>query len=73
MNPLQFQLSLTRGHRWLALIESGEARNLAKLAEMDGMDRASVSRMAKCTTLAPDIVARSVDAEQAIPTTATGA
>jgi hypothetical protein len=50
-----------RGHRWLAILESGKARNLAEVAEMEGMDRAYVSRMMNLTTLAPDIVAAILD------------
>lgn len=59
--PTQIQLALTRGHRWLAILESGKARNLTEVAEMEGMDRAYVSRMVNLTTLAPDIVAAILD------------
>jgi hypothetical protein len=59
--PTQMQLALVRGHRWLAILESGKARNLAEGAEMEGMDRAYVSRMVNLTTLAPDIVAAILD------------
>lgn len=59
--PTQMQLALVRGHRWLAILESGNARNLAEVAEMEGMDRAYVSRMVNLTTLAPDIVAAILD------------
>ncbi|MFY9184081.1 LacI family transcriptional regulator [Limnohabitans sp.] len=59
--PTQMQLALVRGHRWLAILESGKARNLAEVAEMEGMDRAYVSRMVNLTTLAPDIVAAILD------------
>ncbi|WVN42161.1 hypothetical protein AOB54_01910 [beta proteobacterium MWH-UniP1] len=52
------QLALVRG---LALLESGRAPNLAEVAEMEGMDRAYVSRMVNLTTLAPDIVAAILD------------
>jgi len=44
-SPTPMQLALVRGHRWLSLLESGKARNLAEVAEMEGMDRAYVSRM----------------------------
>ncbi len=59
--PTPIQLALARGHRWLALLEAGKARNLADVAEMEGMDRAYVSRMVNLTTLAPDIVAAILD------------
>jgi hypothetical protein len=62
--PTPMQLALVRGHRWLAILESGKARNLAEVAEMEGMegmDRAYVSRMVNLTTLAPDIVAAILD------------
>ena len=59
--PTPMQLALVRGHRWLAILESGKARNLAEVAEMEGVDRAYVSRMVNLTTLAPDIVAAILD------------
>lgn len=59
--PTPMQLALARGHRWLAILESGKAQNLAEVAEMEGMDRAYVSRMVNLTTLAPDIVAAILD------------
>lgn len=59
--PTPIQLALVRGHQWLALLESGKARNLAEVAEMESMDRAYVSRMVNLTTLAPDIVASILD------------
>lgn len=59
--PTPMQLALVRGHRWLALMESGKARNLAEVAAMEGMDSAYVSRMVNLTTLAPDIVAAILD------------
>jgi hypothetical protein len=59
--PTPMQLALIRGHRWLALLQSGKARNLTEVAELEGMDRAYVSRMVNLTTLAPDIVAAILD------------
>ena len=56
-DDLHVELALARGHRWLAMVESGEARTLSEVAEREGMDRAYVSRMVNLTTLAPDIVA----------------
>lgn len=59
--PTSIQLALARGHRWLAMLESGEAESLTEVAEREGMDRAYVSRMVNLTTLAPDIVAAILD------------
>ncbi|MEW6569420.1 MAG: hypothetical protein AB1449_14895, partial [Chloroflexota bacterium] len=47
--PTPIQLALARGHRWLAMVESGEARTLSEVAECEGMDRAYVSRMVNLT------------------------
>ena len=59
--PTPIQLALARGHRWLAMLESGDCKTLTEVAERDGMDRAYVSRMVNLTTLAPDIVAAIFD------------
>ena len=59
--PTPIQLALARGHRWLAMLESGEAESLTEVAEREGMDRAYVSRMVNLTTLAPDIVEAILD------------
>ena len=50
------QLALARGHRWLAMLESGEAKSLREIAALEGVDNSYVSRMVNLTTLAPDIV-----------------
>ena len=50
------QMALARGHRWLALLESGEAKSLREIAALEGVDNSYVSRMVNLTTLAPDIV-----------------
>jgi hypothetical protein len=50
------QLALARGHRWLAMLESGEAESLRDIAAREGVDNSYVSRMVNLTTLAPDIV-----------------
>ena len=60
-DPTPIQLALARGHRWLGMLESGKAKNLTEVAEMEGMDRAYVSRMVNLTTLSPDIVAAILD------------
>ncbi len=55
--PTPLQLALARGHRWLAMLESGEAKSLKEIAEREKIDYSYVSRMVNLTTLAPDIVA----------------
>ena len=55
------QLALARGHRWLAMLESGEAKSLKEIATLEGIDNSYVSRMVNLTTLAPDIVAAILD------------
>lgn len=50
------QLALARGHRWLAMLESGEVKSLKEIAIHEGVDNSYVSRMVNLTTLAPDIV-----------------
>ena len=55
------QLALARGHRWLAMLESGEVKTMRELAAREGVDNSYVSRMVSLTTLAPDIVAAILD------------
>ena len=50
------QLALARGHRWLRMLESGEAKSLREIAALEGVDNSYVSRMVDLTNLAPDIV-----------------
>ena len=50
------QLALARGHPWLALLESGDAKSLREIASLEGVDNSYVSRMVNLTTLAPDII-----------------
>ena len=50
------QLALARGHRWLAMLESGEAKSLRAIAASEGVGNSYVSRMVNLTALAPDIV-----------------
>ena len=59
--PTPLQLALARGHRWLALLESGEANSLKDIARREGVDDSYVSRMVNLTTLASDIVAAILD------------
>lgn len=55
------QLALARGHRWLVMLESGEAKSLKEIAAREGIDNSYVSRMVNLATLAPDIVAAILD------------
>jgi hypothetical protein len=55
--PTPLQMALARGHRWLAMLESGEVKSLKEIAAVEGVDNSYVSRMVNLTTLAPDIVA----------------
>lgn len=59
--PTPLQLALVRGYRWLAMLESGEAKSLKEIAEQLGIDSSYVSRMINLSTLAPDIVAAILD------------
>ena len=59
--PTPIHQALARGHRWLEMLQSGQAQSLTEVAELEGMDRAYVSRMVNLTTLAPDIVAAILD------------
>ena len=61
VTPTPLQLALARGHRWLAMLESGEAKSLKEIAAREGIDNSYVSRMVSLTTLAPDIVAAILD------------
>jgi len=59
--PTPLQLALVRGHRWLAMLTSGEVRSLREIGLREGVDSSYVSRMVNLTTLAPDIVAAILD------------
>lgn len=59
--PTPIQQALARGRRWLAMLESGEAKSLREIAAREGIDNSYVSRMVNLTTLAPDIVAAILD------------
>ena len=61
--PVQtaLQIALARGHRWLRLIESGKAANLAAIAKAENINNSYVSRMVNLTALAPDIQAAILD------------
>ena len=52
--PTPLQLALARGHRWLAMIESGEVSSMKEIARREGVDDSYMSRMVNLTTLSPD-------------------
>ena len=59
--PTPIQMALARGYRWLAMLESGQVKNLTEIATLEGIDNSYVSRMVNLTSLAPDIVAAILD------------
>ncbi len=59
--PTPIQMALARGHRWLAMLESGQVKNLTEIGTLEGIDNSYVSRMVNLTSLAPDIVAAILD------------
>ena len=61
ISPTALQLALARGHRWLAMLESGKVNSLREIAAMEGVDNSYVSRMMNLTVLAPDIVEAILD------------
>ena len=60
-SPTPLQLALARGHRCLAMLESGEAKSMRETARREGIDDSYVSRMVNLATLAPEIVAAILD------------
>jgi hypothetical protein len=61
VRPTSLQLALARGHRWLAMLESGQVSSLREIAALEGVDNSYVSRMMNLTVLAPDIVEAILD------------
>ncbi|MEI7843238.1 MAG: LacI family transcriptional regulator [Gallionellaceae bacterium] len=59
--PTPIQQALARGHRWLAMLESGEVSTLRELAIREGVDNSYITRMVNLTTLAPEIIAAILD------------
>ena len=55
--PTPLQLALARGHRWLAMLGSGEAKSMKEISWHEGVDDSYVRRMVNLTTLVSDIVA----------------
>lgn len=61
LEPTAMQLALARGHRWLAMLESGEVKTMRELAVREGVDNSYVSRMINLTLLPPWTVAAILD------------
>lgn len=59
--PTSIQLALARGHRWLAMLESGEVKTMRELAIREGVDNSYVSRMINLTLLPPWTIAAILD------------
>jgi len=57
LDPSTIQLALARGHRWLAMLESGEVQTMRELAAREGVDNSYVSRMINLTMLPPWTIA----------------
>ncbi|MBX3595649.1 LacI family transcriptional regulator [Sphingomonas sp.] len=57
------QLALARGHRWLRMLEAGDASSMSEIARREGTDHSYVARHINLTLLAPDIVAAILDEE----------
>ena len=55
------QLALARGHRWQAMLESGEVKTMRELAAREGVDNSYVSRMINLTLLPPWTVTAILD------------
>ena len=55
------QLALARGHRWLRMLETGEAASMCDIASREGTNHSYVARHINLTLLAPDIVAAILD------------
>lgn len=55
------QLALGRGHRWLRMLETGEAASMCDIARRENTNHSYVARHINLTLLAPDIVAAILD------------
>lgn len=51
--PTPPQLALARGHRWLAMLESGNVKSLKEIAKQESVDTSYVSPMVNLTALVP--------------------
>ncbi len=59
--PTPLKQALVRGHRWLAMLESGEVKTMRELAAREGVDNSYVSRMINLTLLPPWTIAAILD------------
>lgn len=59
--PTAMQLALARGHRWLAMLESGEVKTMRELAARERVDSSYVSKMINMTLLPPWTIAAILD------------
>lgn len=59
------QLVLARGHRWLRMLEAGEAASMRDIARREGTNPSYIARRINLTLLAPEIVVVILD--EAVP------
>ena len=57
MNATPLQLALARGHRWLRMLETGEAASMCDIARREGTNHSYIARHINLTLLSPEIVA----------------
>lgn len=55
------QLALARGHRWLRMLETGEAASMCDIARREGTNHSYIARHINLTLLSPKIVAAILD------------
>ena len=48
--------AIARAHRWFKQLATGEASNIAEIAEREGIDRSTATRVMHLAFLAPDII-----------------
>lgn len=60
-NATPLQLALARGHRWLRMLETGEAASMCDIARREGTNHSYIARHINLTLLAPSIVAAILD------------
>lgn len=60
-NATPLQLAVARGHRWLRMLETGEAATMCDIARREGTNHSYVARHINLTLLAPEIVEAILD------------
>ena len=55
---------VSKAHKWLKMLESGQFKSMKELAEKENIDDSYLARVLKLTLLAPDIVALIIDGKQ---------